>query len=132
MHCGAACTLRVWASSRCVVCGVHAPRVPPAQGRCACAAHPHPSPLRRRWARPSTIPASQGAHTLLLPTPTQALRASKHQPSKPGPRVVRVLGDGIVALDESAVTYDVVVAGGTLGLMLAATLQRRGYRVRVV
>lgn len=44
--------------------------------------------------------------------------------------MVRVVGDGIVAMGPEELEYDVVVAGGTLGLMLAATLQCRGFKVR--
>mmetsp|Transcript_30597 Transcript_30597/g.79664 ORF Transcript_30597/g.79664 Transcript_30597/m.79664 type:complete len:428 (+) Transcript_30597:105-1388(+) len=62
----------------------------------------------------------------------RALRNQKHQPNKPGPRVVRMLGDGITAMDPKDLDYDVCVCGGTLGLMLATTLQKRGFKVCVL
>ncbi|GFH31903.1 uncharacterized protein HaLaN_31031, partial [Haematococcus lacustris] len=55
----------------------------------------------------------------------QTLKASKHEPNRKGPTVVRVAQPG-ARLEH--VDFDVVVCGGTLGLMLAATLQRRGHK----
>jgi hypothetical protein len=55
----------------------------------------------------------------------QTLRASKDEPGKPGPRVVKV--SPLAKLDHA--DFDVVIAGGTLGLMVAACLQRKGHRV---
>ncbi|KAJ9515524.1 hypothetical protein QJQ45_021660 [Haematococcus lacustris] len=59
----------------------------------------------------------------------KTLKASKHEPNRKGPTVVRVAQPG-ARLEH--VDFDVVVCGGTLGLMLAATLQRRGHKVAVV
>eukprot|EP00983_Pelagomonas_calceolata_P094678 1157912-Pelagomonas_calceolata.AAC.10 len=54
--------------------------------------------LFRGTVPPSSLECMLTQYTQAL-TCHQALRNQKHQPNKPGPRVVRMLGDGITAMD---------------------------------
>jgi hypothetical protein len=62
------------------------------------------------------------------PAGVQALRNSKDEPGKPGPKVVKNSPNARIDHHD----FDVVVCGGTLGLLLATTLQLRGHSVRRV
>lgn len=59
----------------------------------------------------------------------KALRLQSHEPERKGPKVVTYAPQGA---NLPQTDFDVVVCGGTLGLMVAATLQRRGHKVAVI
>ncbi|GAB4815041.1 hypothetical protein N2152v2_002087 [Parachlorella kessleri] len=59
----------------------------------------------------------------------KALKNQKDEPDKPGPTVVkRVPGESLGEEPE----FDVCVCGGTLGVLVALALQKRGHRVCIV
>lgn len=78
------------------------------------------------------------------------MKQQKHEPHKKGPTVVTTSSSSFTAhikqpfhsgtsssgscLDASAAApdYDVIMCGGTLGIMVALTLQQQGFRVAVV
>jgi lycopene cyclase CruP len=80
-------------------------------------------------ARCASSPDDQ--RTLRLPLPTAAPLQAMRDPrlaAAPGPTVVTRSPGSLPAAPE----FDVVVAGGNLGVILALALQRRGHRVCVV
>lgn len=85
-------------------------------------------------------------------TPLQAMKQQKHEPHKKGPTVVTTSSSSFTAhikqpLNTHSSTtsssssslasvalpdYDVLMCGGTLGIMVALALQQQGFRVAVV
>jgi hypothetical protein len=147
-------------SAACIVDFIAANTVSPQAA--VCAQHPLLVPVAvHTFLRPHhfSLPPLSAVCTHSIP---QALKHQKHQPHKPGPTVVTTHttplpplpttpsttttstsssdatatpqqeGGAAAAAAAAGVEYDIVMAGGTLGLMVAAALQRRGYRVAVV
>ena len=88
-------------------------------------------------ATSSTTALGAGGRTTLaalesLDAAWSRVRRGEYPPKPATPFVKTSSGNGASSADDTSVTFDVVVCGGTLGILVATALQRRGAKTCVV